>query len=103
LARPENWYAGAGKTIDDTLCQGCFRPDYNQFDRLFFGNFYQRFDIGRLDIKVLCQLCRPGITRCTINFACFRTPGQLPYQRMLSGAIPDDQYLQCLSPGVIID
>jgi len=86
----ENLQSPDEELVGNALSQRRLRPDNGKVNPLLPGYFSQRFYIGGLNIKVLGNLSRAGITRSNIYFFNFRALSQLPYQGMLPGSTADD-------------
>ena len=86
------------KPVGDAGRQGCLRPDDGQVNLEVSGCLQQRLDVFGFDIQILGEPSRAGIARSGINPANFGALGYLPYQRMLPGPTPNNQYFQILPP-----
>ncbi len=98
----ENGNADFLKMVYDAGGQRSFRPDDGQVNSIFPTEFSQPFDIIGLNVQVLGNFSRAGITRGGINLFCPGALGNFPDQSVLPSATADNKDFQGLPPLVLL-
>ena len=75
LGGTKNRDAPDDEVVDNAISQRRLRSNDSKVDSLFLGYFSQRLYIGGLDINILGNLSRAGVTRSDINLFNFGALG----------------------------
>ena len=91
--RAEDWETRVPEAVGDPRREGCFRPDDGDVGNLRFRHIEQRRDVGRVGLHAPAKLLDSRVPGRRDQIERLIVAGELPGERMLAPAAPDEQNL----------